>query len=189
MVSRHFPPNLLFLISFYSSPFTSPSPFNNPAGSGHRLGQVVRSVDNLHHSLKYTPTLLFVHSPFSENTVKERERFECVVLDLEFPPHNPHRTMRFSLPNRTHNSMSSSLSSSLFLIFSLISLSLLHSAEAIRVIGSRSLATCMDNSGIGATTFDVSFTPDNSSFAFNIDGVSTISGNVTGISIPTTGLD
>jgi hypothetical protein len=39
----------------------------------------------------------------------------------------------------------------------------------------------MDNSGIGATTFDVQFTPDNSSFAFNIDGVSTISGNVTGM--------
>jgi len=38
----------------------------------------------------------------------------------------------------------------------------------------------MDNSGIGATTFDVLYTPDNNSFAFNIDGVSTISGNVTG---------
>lgn len=39
----------------------------------------------------------------------------------------------------------------------------------------------MDNSMIGATTFDVSFTPDNSSLAFNIDGVSTINGNVTGM--------
>jgi hypothetical protein len=41
----------------------------------------------------------------------------------------------------------------------------------------------MDNSGISATTFDILFTPDNSSFSFNIDGVSTISGDVTGIDL------
>src|SRR5439155_6355610 len=76
-------------------------------------------------------------------------------------------------PNRTHFSA--------FLMLTLISLLLVHPVDAVRVIGSKSLATCMANSGIGATTFDVSFTPDNSSFAFNINGVSTISGNVTGI--------
>lgn len=88
--------------------------------------------------------------------------------------------MLLSLPNRTHNAIRSSFSSAL-LIFAFI-FALLQSVDAVRVIGSKSLATCMDNSGIGATTFDVSFTPDNNSFAFNIDGVSTISGNVTGMS-------
>ena len=85
--------------------------------------------------------------------------------------------MRFFLPNwapnRTHFSA--------FLMLTLISLLLVHPVDAVRVIGSKSLATFMANSGIGATTFVVSFTPDNSSFAFNINGVSTISGNVTGI--------
>ena len=89
--------------------------------------------------------------------------------------------MLLSFPNRTQSAIRSSFPS-VFLIFALISLSLLHSVDAVRVIGSKSLATCMDNSGISASTFDVSFTPDNSSFAFNINGVSTINGNVTGVS-------
>ena len=87
--------------------------------------------------------------------------------------------MRFSLPSRIHGVPGCS-ASSVFLVLSIASLLFLQSVEAIRQIGSKSLATCMDNSGIGATTFDVLYTPDNSSFAFNIDGVSTISGNVTG---------
>ena len=48
-----------------------------------------------------------------------------------------------------------------------------------RAIGSKSLATCMTNSSISASTFDVLYTPVNNSFRFNIAGVSTISGNVT----------
>jgi ML-like domain len=91
--------------------------------------------------------------------------------------------MRFSLPTRTQNAFRPSVSS-IFIILSILSLSFIQSVAAIRQIGSKSLATCMDNSGIGATTFDVLFTPDNSSFAFNINGVSTISGNVTGIDLP-----
>jgi hypothetical protein len=42
----------------------------------------------------------------------------------------------------------------------------------------------MENSGIFATTFAVSFTPGNNSFAFNVDGTSTVSGNVTGNRLP-----
>jgi len=77
------------------------------------------------------------------------------------------------LPNRTNIFQQLILSTLLLLsIFS-------QNASALKQIGSKSLATCMANSGIGATTFDVLFTPDNSSFAFNINGVSTISGNVT----------
>ena len=89
--------------------------------------------------------------------------------------------MRLSLiPKRTHNVSCRLPLCSLFLLLQITLFSFIQSAVAIRAIGSKSLATCMDNSGIGATTFDVLFTPDNSSFAFNINGVSTISGNVTG---------
>jgi hypothetical protein len=89
--------------------------------------------------------------------------------------------MRLSLPRGTRDV--SRTPSFFFLLLSFLFLSFFESVQALRQIGSNSLATCMDNSGISATTFDVLFTPDNSSFAFNIDGVSTISGNVTGISI------
>src|SRR5271163_4662036 len=78
------------------------------------------------------------------------------------------------LLNRTTNLFQQVILSTL-LLFSVFS----QNASALKQIGSKSLATCMDNSGIGATTFDVLYTPDNSSFAFNINGVSTINGNVT----------
>lgn len=70
--------------------------------------------------------------------------------------------------------------SSISILLAVAALLFSHSVEAIDEIGSKSLATCMENSGIFATTFAVSFTPGNNSFAFNIDGTSTVSGNVTG---------
>ncbi|KAI5257963.1 TRP-domain-containing protein [Aureobasidium subglaciale] len=48
-----------------------------------------------------------------------------------------------------------------------------------RMITSSSLSTCMSNSNFSATLFNVNFTPDNRTLAFNIVGVTTISGNVT----------
>lgn len=52
-------------------------------------------------------------------------------------------------------------------------------ASAIRLIESDSLISCMANSNFTASLFNVVFTPDNYSLAFNINGVSSISGNVT----------
>lgn len=52
-------------------------------------------------------------------------------------------------------------------------------ASAINYIESEALASCQPNSGFTASLFDVRFTPNNDSLAFNIVGVSTISGNVT----------
>ena len=53
-----------------------------------------------------------------------------------------------------------------------------HSA-AIRMIESNSLNSCQQNSNFTATLFDVVFTPNNRSLAFNVVGVSSIQGNVT----------
>ncbi|EOD43400.1 putative duf907 domain protein [Neofusicoccum parvum UCRNP2] len=53
------------------------------------------------------------------------------------------------------------------------------SAAAEQLIKSNSLNPCMANSGLSATLFNVVFTPANRSLAFNIVGVSDISGNVT----------
>lgn len=50
---------------------------------------------------------------------------------------------------------------------------------AERVIESYSLNSCQANSSFTATLFNVAFTPDNSSLAFTIDGLSSISGKVT----------
>ena len=47
------------------------------------------------------------------------------------------------------------------------------------MIESKSLNPCQDNSLFTATLFDVVFTPDNNSLAFDIVGVSSISGHVT----------
>ena len=51
-------------------------------------------------------------------------------------------------------------------------------ASAVRFIESNSLNPCQENSGFTATLFDVIFTPDNGSLAYNINGVSSITGNV-----------
>ena len=51
--------------------------------------------------------------------------------------------------------------------------------SAERLIESKSLNPCQDNSSFTATLFNVVFTPNNNSLAFNIVGVSSISGNVT----------
>ncbi|KAF2427379.1 DUF907 domain protein [Tothia fuscella] len=50
--------------------------------------------------------------------------------------------------------------------------------SAIRMFESNSLNTCMENSKFSATLFKVVFTPDNGSLAFDINGISQISGNV-----------
>ena len=51
-------------------------------------------------------------------------------------------------------------------------------ASAIRTLETSSLNTCQDNSSLTATLFDVVFTPDNNSVAFQVTGVSSISGYV-----------
>jgi hypothetical protein len=51
--------------------------------------------------------------------------------------------------------------------------------SAVTLIESEALEVCQENSGFTASLFDVVFTPGNNSLAFNVIGVSTISGNVT----------
>lgn len=51
--------------------------------------------------------------------------------------------------------------------------------DAKRTIVSTSLNTCMDNSGIAAALFNVTFSPDDHMLSMHILGDSTISGNVT----------
>ncbi|SLM36289.1 TRP-like family [Lasallia pustulata] len=51
--------------------------------------------------------------------------------------------------------------------------------SAINLIESKSLNPCQDNSSFTATLFNVIFTPDNNTIAFDVVGVSSISGNVT----------
>lgn len=50
---------------------------------------------------------------------------------------------------------------------------------AIRLIKSNSLNPCQDNSNFTASLFNVVFTPDNDTLAFDVVGVSSIQGNVT----------
>lgn len=50
---------------------------------------------------------------------------------------------------------------------------------ADRLLRSSSLNTCQENSNFSATLFDVVFTPNNGSLAFDVVGVSSIEGNVT----------
>ncbi|KAH6683263.1 hypothetical protein B0J14DRAFT_467733 [Halenospora varia] len=57
-------------------------------------------------------------------------------------------------------------------------LSLLSSVSAIRIIESKSLNSCQDNSSFTASLFHVTFTPDNNTLAFDIVGVSSVQGNV-----------
>jgi hypothetical protein len=52
-------------------------------------------------------------------------------------------------------------------------------ASAERLIESKSLNSCMDNSNLTATLFNVLFTPDNKTVNIDIVGVSSISGDVT----------
>ncbi|APA16037.1 hypothetical protein SS1G_10151 [Sclerotinia sclerotiorum 1980 UF-70] len=59
-------------------------------------------------------------------------------------------------------------------------LTLFPSASAsTRLIESKSLNACQDNSSFTATLFDVVFTPGNLTFTFDVVGVSSIQGNVT----------
>jgi Transient receptor potential (TRP) ion channel/ML-like domain len=58
-------------------------------------------------------------------------------------------------------------------------LTLITSTYATRLIESKSLNPCQDNSNFTATLFNVVFTPDNRTLAFDVVGVSSIQGNVT----------
>ncbi|KAF2186288.1 TRP-domain-containing protein [Zopfia rhizophila CBS 207.26] len=51
-------------------------------------------------------------------------------------------------------------------------------SSAERIIESKSLNPCQSNSSFSATLFNVAFTPNNRSLAFNIEGVSAIAGKV-----------
>ena len=51
--------------------------------------------------------------------------------------------------------------------------------SAVRLIESKSLNSCQDNSNLTATLFNVIFTPDNRTVSIHIVGVSSISGKVT----------
>ncbi|KAL9617277.1 MAG: hypothetical protein Q9160_007904 [Pyrenula sp. 1 TL-2023] len=70
-----------------------------------------------------------------------------------------------------------SLSSLVTLISTFLAFSPL--ATALRLIESKSLNPCQDNSNFTASLFNVVFTPDNNTLAFNVVGVSSIQGNVT----------
>ncbi|WPH01670.1 TRP-domain-containing protein [Acrodontium crateriforme] len=59
----------------------------------------------------------------------------------------------------------------------LLSLAPLTAAE--RMLSSDSLAPCQDDNNFSATSFNVLLTPDNNTIAFEMVGVSTITGNVT----------
>jgi hypothetical protein len=50
--------------------------------------------------------------------------------------------------------------------------------SADRLIESRSLNPCMANSSFSAILFQIAFTPNNHSLAFNIEGISNIAGKV-----------
>ncbi|KAI9891519.1 MAG: hypothetical protein M1814_002642 [Vezdaea aestivalis] len=56
--------------------------------------------------------------------------------------------------------------------------SLIPSTAALKLIESKSLNPCQDNSNFTATLFNVVFTPDNRTVTFDVVGVSSISGNV-----------
>jgi len=58
-------------------------------------------------------------------------------------------------------------------------LSLISGASAVRLIESKSLNACQDNSSFTATLFNVIFTPNNNTLTFDVVGVSSIQGNVT----------
>ncbi len=67
---------------------------------------------------------------------------------------------------------------------------LLPFAAAENQLLSTSLNPCQANSSFSATLFDVVFTPNNGSFAWDINGVSTINGNVTiGLTVLAYGLN
>lgn len=58
-------------------------------------------------------------------------------------------------------------------------LTLFSGASALEILESESLETCQADSGFTATLFQVYLTANNHSISFNVNGVSTISGNVT----------
>jgi len=83
--------------------------------------------------------------------------------------------------------MRSSISSPVVLLTSV--LSILSSASALRLIESKSLNACQDNSSFTASLFNVIFTPDNLTLTFDIVGVSSVQGNVSfGIEVEAYGL-
>ena len=74
-------------------------------------------------------------------------------------------------------------------VFCTTLLSFLSSASALRLIESKSLNACQDNSSFTASLFNVIFTPDNLTLTFDIVGVSSVQGNVSfGIQVQAYGL-
>jgi hypothetical protein len=63
-------------------------------------------------------------------------------------------------------------------LFALAAAALPFVAADDRRIESKSLNPCMSNSSFSATLFNVVFTPNNRSLAFNIEGISNIAGKV-----------
>lgn len=63
--------------------------------------------------------------------------------------------------------------------FAISILSLLPVVSSTKLIESKSLNSCQDNSSFTASLFDVVFTPDNRTVTFNVVAVSSIQGNVT----------
>ncbi|KAL9600514.1 MAG: hypothetical protein Q9219_003165 [cf. Caloplaca sp. 3 TL-2023] len=74
--------------------------------------------------------------------------------------------------------MLSFISSRVFCVLFAVLSSILQFSSALRLIESKSLNPCQDNSSFTATLFNVLFTPDNGSLAFDVVGVSSISGYV-----------
>jgi hypothetical protein len=91
------------------------------------------------------------------------------------------------IPRHRYAIMRSSIFSPVVFLTTL--LSFLSSASAIRLIESKSLNACQDNSSFTASLFNVVFTPDNLTLTFDIVGVSSVQGNVSfGIQVTAYGL-
>lgn len=67
----------------------------------------------------------------------------------------------------------------LFRLFFLVFSSLLHLASAKRTLSANSLVTCMDNSQISPSYFNVTFNPDDRSLRYSLDLTTELSGYVT----------
>lgn len=76
------------------------------------------------------------------------------------------------------------------LIWALAGAAMLPLSAAQKMLLSSSLNPCQKNSSFSATLFDVVFTPNNGTFTWDINGVSTINGNVTiGLKVLAYGLE
>lgn len=51
-------------------------------------------------------------------------------------------------------------------------------AAAESILGTTALETCMTNSSVSATVFDVAYTPNNKTLTFDIEAISTTTGSI-----------